>query len=145
MKTLLMSVFILITSSTVAQTRRVVIYPLTHNCRDFTFSVGANSHIGTRCLAIVVPADEMDKLYAIHCDATKRWDHCHETLDNAYWADVKGHHMNIWAQWEGNQHKGYSDKFIIDDITQSAKPFKDVQDIDAFKKSDAFQKLTSRP
>jgi hypothetical protein len=85
----------------------------------------------------------MDRLYGIHCRATKRWDHCHLLPDNAYWVDLKDHSMNIWAQWEGNQHKEYADKFVIDDVVQSTSPFKDVADIDAFKRSEAFKQLVT--
>lgn len=142
---LLSVVLVLSVMSVAGETRRVVIYPLTHEYHEFTFWRSGISYTGGDYRAIVVVADQMDKLYSIHCDMMKRWDHCHSLIDNSYWADIGGHKMKIWAQWEGNQHKGYSDTFEIDNIAPLNTPFHSVDDIDAFKKSDAFKKLLAIP
>ena len=144
MKRVALMVLLLVTVGAVAQSRRVEIYPLTSDYHEFTFRRSGTSYTGAEIRAVVVLADQMDKLYSVHCTMMKRWNHCQSLPDNAYWVDINGHSMKIWAQWEGNQHKGYSDNFTIDDIRQLDPAFKSVQDIDAFKKSDAFQQLIGK-
>jgi hypothetical protein len=75
---ILVTLLMLITVNADGRSRRVIIYPLVSDRREFTFTAyGPSVYAGYEIVATVVVADQMDRLYGIHCRATKRWDHCH--------------------------------------------------------------------
>ena len=120
-------VLALLGAAGLSQPRKVTIYPVSHDVKEWEALRNGSLYRATRYSAIVtVDVDPKayieaggapaPKLYSIHCDVTKTWDHCHELIDASYPAEIDGKHMNITAQWGGNQHKSYSDKYEIDDI-----------------------------
>jgi hypothetical protein len=119
----IVAVTVLLSVVAFGQGRRVTIYPLSHKVEEWEKWRKGTRYVATRYTAIVTvdvdsksPGVDKFDLYSIHCDVTKTWDHCHELTDSSYSAEITDKHINITAQWGGNQHKAYSDKYDIDDI-----------------------------
>ena len=133
-----LAAFLLVTAPLMAQ--RVTVYPISSSVHEFTGMYNGSSKVLSKYSAIVVLSNHMDKFYAIHCTTRWIWDHCHQLLASDYEGTLKGSQLTLWAQWDGNQHKKYAERFVVDDIQQLPEAFADQNAITAFKQSDQFKK-----